>query len=372
MKILDLNQNQIENEVKNGNITICVIGAGKLGLPVALAFVRAGAKVIVVDVDQGLVDSINNGDNPYQFEPGVSDLLSKAIQQNKILASSNTMESVRNSDVVIILIPTCTNQFNELDTAPLESSLTSIGKSLESGHIIIIESTIPPGTTENYIKNKLEEVSGLKVNQDFGLSHSPERVMSGTILEDLCEKYPKIVSGMDERTLNSVASLYNIIAKRGVIKVSNVKTAEAIKVFEGIYRDVNIALANEFAKIAKKLNIDILEIRNAANSQPYSHIHLPGAGVGGHCIPVYPYFILNLDEFRDEKSPSLIRLGRNINEGMPLYTIGLIEEALNENGKKLSNSKITLLGLTFRGGVKETRNVPAFKIIEYFLKHKIH
>jgi len=371
LKILDLNQNEIERAIKDGNVTICVFGAGKLGLPVALAFVDAGANVICVDSNQNIVDLINKGENPYPFEPYVSDILKKAIKEKKISASTDAIESAKNSDVIIILIPTITNQNNELDNSPLEDSLTSIGKGLSNGQIIILESTIPPGTTENYIKNKLEQVSGLKVNKDFGLSHSPERVMSGSILDDLRKKYPKIVSGMDEKTIKAVAALYNIISEKGVLTVSNVKTAEAVKVFEGIYRDVNIALANEFAKIAEKLGIDILEIINAANSQPYSHIHLPSAGVGGHCIPVYPHFILNLDEFNNKIEPKMIRLARSINDSMPLYTINLAKIALEENKKTISEAKISLLGLTFRGGIKETRNVPAFKMIKYFMENKI-
>ena len=372
MKILDLDQKQIENAVKDGKVTICVFGAGKLGLPVAMAFADAGANVICVDSNDKLVGLINKGENPYPFEPYVSDILTKGIKEKKIIASTDSEKSAKDADVIIILIPTITNESNELDHSPLEDSLTAIGKNLNKGQIIIIESTIPPGTTENYVKNKLEQVSALRVNIDFGLSHSPERVMSGSILDDLRKKYPKIVSGMDEKTTNAVAALYDIISEKGVLKVSNVKTAEAVKVFEGIYRDVNIALANELAKISEKLEVDILEVRNAANSQPYSHIHLPGAGVGGHCIPVYPYFILNLKEFKDKLEPEMIRLARNINNSMPLYTINLAKKALEENKKNISNSKISLIGLTFRGGVKETRNVPAVKMIEYLLQSKIN
>lgn len=371
MKILNLTENEIIQAVKDGKITLSVFGSGKLGLPVALAFADAGANVIAVDLNQKLVDMINKGENPHIFEPGVTELLKEAVARKKIRASSDLVSAAKDSDVMIILIPTCTDEKNELDMGPLEKAIMAIGEGLKKGDVVILESTVPPGMTEKYVREELETISGLDARSDFGLSFSPERVSSGSVLADLRKNYPKIVSGLDEETKLAVAALYRTIVEKGIITVSNLRTAEAVKVFKGIFRDVNIALANEFAKVAEKLNIDIIEVINAANSEPYCHIHLPGAGVGGHCIPVYPYFILNMEEFKVDKIPKLTQLAREINEAMPFYTINLALKTLDAINKDSKIAKIAILGLTYRGGVKETRNVPAFKIIENLKSREI-
>jgi len=371
LKILDLSRDEIIRAAKKGEVTLAVFGAGKLGLPVALAFANAGLNVIAVDLNQSIVDKINHGENPHVFEPRMDSILQKCVKKRRIKATTDPVLASKSSDVKMILIPTVTDENHQLDLGPLKSALESIGKGLSKGDIVILESTVPPGTTESFVRNELESVSGLKAGSDFGLSFSPERVSSGQILKNLIEDYPKIVSGIDKRTTEAVAAFYAVVVKNKIIKVSNLRTAEAIKVFKGIYRDVNIALANEFAKIADDLNIDVIEVIHAANTEPYSHIHLPGAGVGGHCIPVYPYFIMNLAELKGKTMPKLTRIARDINESMPLYTISLAKEALKAINKNYETSKISILGLTYRGGIKETRNVPAFDIIDHLKANQI-
>ncbi|MHA1315512.1 MAG: nucleotide sugar dehydrogenase [Candidatus Helarchaeota archaeon] len=351
MKILDLSRDEIIRAAKKGEVTLAVFGAGKLGLPVALAFANAGLNVIAVDLNQSIVDKINHGENPHVFEPRMDSILQKCVKKRRIKATTDPVLASKSSDVKMILIPTVTDENHQLDLGPLKSALESIGKGLSKGDIVILESTVPPGTTESFVRN--------------------ERVSSGQILKNLIEDYPKIVSGIDKRTTEAVAAFYAVVVKNKIIKVSNLRTAEAIKVFKGIYRDVNIALANEFAKIADDLNIDVIEVIHAANTEPYSHIHLPGAGVGGHCIPVYPYFIMNLAELKGKTMPKLTRIARDINESMPLYTISLAKEALKAINKNYETSKISILGLTYRGGIKETRNVPAFDIIDHLKANQI-
>lgn len=228
--------------------------------------------------------------------------------------------------------------------------------------MIILESSVPPGTTEGVIKNILEKNSGLEAGKDFGLAFSPERVMSGSIIEDFTTKYPKIVGGLNESSSNTVIALYSTVIKNKIIKVRDAKTAETIKVFKGIYRDVNIALANELALISEKLGLDVIEIINAANTEPYSNIHLPGAGVGGHCIPFYPYFVIDVAN-KMGITPSLTKAARNINEDMPNHVVELIKDGLKEAGKSLKTSKIAIFGLTFRGDVKVCINSPASEVI---------
>lgn len=369
LKILNLDADQIKNAVNGGEVTIAIYGAGKVGLPIAVVFAELGAKVVAVDIDEDLVNKINNGENPIQNEEEMDEKFANCITNGNLIASTDLLESARRADVIIVIVPTVLDQDKLLIEKPLMNAFENIGRGLSRGDLVILESTVPPNFVEQNINPLLEQKSKLKAGSDFGLGFSPERVYSGRIIPDLVYHYPKIVSGIDQRTTEAMAILYGMIAQKGVIKLSRIQTAEAMKIFEGIYRDVNIALANELALIAEKLKIDIIELIQAANTQPFSNILIPGAGVGGHCIPVYPYFLLNLPDL-EGLDMKLIKAARQVNEYMPYHMVELLEEGLKDMDKTYQNVNITIMGLAFRGDVKEYRNAPTLSVVNY-LKNKV-
>ncbi|MCD6446309.1 nucleotide sugar dehydrogenase [Candidatus Bathyarchaeota archaeon] len=358
MKLLGLNREEVKQLFKKGKFTIAVYGLGKMGLPLAAVFAEHGANVVGVDTNEKVVETINKGENHIKEEPGLTELVKKNVKAGRLKATTDGVWAAKQADVMIILVPILTDNKGNLKLDPVYDVASKISKGLEKGDIVITETTMPPGTTESLIP--ILEKSGLKLGE-FGLAHAPERTMTGTAIRDITGQYPKIVGANDKKTLEAVIGIYETINKKGVIPVSSIKAAEAVKVFEGIYRDVNIALANELALWCEEHGLDALEIFTAANTQPYCHLHMPGAGVGGHCIPVYPWFIINLAK---KRNPRLIKTAREINDFMPHHIVELTIKGLNKVGKALKGSNVLLLGLTFRGGVKEFTNSPAIPIIK--------
>jgi nucleotide sugar dehydrogenase len=319
-----------------------------MGLPLAVVFTHAGYEVTGVDVDAEQVSRVNAGENPFPGEPGLGTLLVSALKKN-FTATTEPVEA----DIHVVIIPILITG-GKADFSILKDVVQNIAGVLKKGNIVILESTAPPGTCENVV-TPLLEATGLRAGTDFGVGHCPERTMSGTTLDDITQKYPKIVGASDSRTSSILKEVYATINSKGVILLKDTKTAEAVKVFEGVYRDVNIALANELARYCEREGIDVTEVIEAANTQPYCHLHNPGAGVGGHCIPVYPYFIMS------EETP-LIRTARKINESMPYHTVDLLEKLLENSGIPINGAKVMLLGVSYRGGVKEERFSPFFTV----------
>lgn len=336
---------------------IAVYGMGKMGLPLAAVLADNGARVHGVDIDESVVTAINDGRAPVD-EPGLDNLLAQ-YGGGKLEATMDGQEAASKSDVMIVLVPTI---LDEHDNPALETVL-DVARDISTGvseeDLIILESTAPPGTTEGPFREAVES-DELTAGEDFRLAHCPERTSSGRVIQDLTEAYPKIVGGIDEESTEAAASLYRVINDPGVIEMSSATAAEAVKVFEGIYRDVNIALANELAKASHEWELDAIEVFQAANSQPYCNIHDPGIGVGGHCIPVYPHFVMT----QATETP-LLETARNVNQSMPGYAINLLKSMLADEGLGLDESNILVLGLTYRPGVKELRYAPALTVIEY-------
>ena len=358
MKLLGLNREEVKQAFKENKVTIAVYGLGKMGLPLAAVFAEYGAKVIGVDINKKIVDNINRGVNHINEEPGLSELIKKHVKTGRLKATTDGVLAAKQADVMVIIVPVLADKKGNLKLGPVYDVAEKISQGLEKEDIVITETTMPPGTTESLIP--ILEKSGLNLGE-FGLAHAPERTMTGTAIRDITEYHFKVVGASDEKTLEAVIGLYETINKKGVIPVSSIKTAEAVKVFEGIYRDVNIALANELALWCEEQDLDVLEIFKAANTHPYCHLHMPGAGVGGHCIPVYPWFVINLSK---KIYPRLIKTAREINDSMPQHIVELVLRGLNEVGKSLKGSNILVLGLTFRGNVKEFRRSPAIDIIK--------
>ncbi|MEM3182746.1 MAG: nucleotide sugar dehydrogenase [Fervidicoccaceae archaeon] len=357
MNLLSIGREEASAYLKEGKITVSVFGLGKMGLPLALVFAENGAKVIGVDINEKTVEELMKGRNPIPFEPGTDEMLERALRRKNFIATTDGTWAASQSNLIIVIVPVYASRTG-IDFRSMDAAINSIGKGLRKGSIVVTETTLPPGTTEKYAF-VLESMSGLKAGEDFGIAHAPERTMSGRVVRDITESYPKIIGAINKSTLEPLIGIYETINKKGVIPVSSIRAAEAVKVFEGVYRDVNIALANELALISEELGLSVNEIINAANSQPYSHIHKPGAGVGGHCIPVYPWFLIHAFP----ELARIVRLSREINELMPVHMVELTLRALNAAGRPLNGSRLIVLGLSYRGEVKEHVNTPTLPLV---------
>ena len=325
---------------------VAVVGLGKIGLPLAVLYASNGARVLGCDLNPGTVAAINEGSCPVFGEPGLEEALSAALLQGRLSATTDTTAAVRDSDVVVIIVPVGIDESRRADFSNLDVAAEAVGRGLKAGTLVILETTVPVGVTRGRLRRRLMAASGLRSAGDFLLAYSPERVSSGSMLRDL-HTYPKLVGGIDAASVEAAIAFYRRVLDAEVMPVSDAETAEFAKLAESVYRDVNIALANELARSADQLGIDFNEASAMANSQPYSHLHAPGLGVGGHCIPVYPYFL-------PEGTSDLVTLGRRINDSMARYGVDLLDSALiDQTGVGLRGRDVLILGLAYRGGVKE-------------------
>ena len=375
----------IEKKIKSGAFKIAVYGLGHIGSPLASVWLRQGAHVIGVDKSSKVLENAKIG-KTHLLEPGVNEAFTKGIEDNRFEVYGDLVKASLDSYFKMICVPVLAKN-GSADLAAIKDVATSIGKGLKKFDVIALNPSVPPGTTEEVVLPILEKESGFKAETDFYMIYNPERIYEGRAIEDIEQRYPAIVSGAGVRSVNIGTKIYSIIFKKGVIAMSSIRTAETEKLLEGVYRDVNIALANELAKFCEKVGIDFWEARDAANSQPFCHIHKPGAGVGGACIPVYPQFILHTAD-RMNIDCNITRMSRNINDSMPAYSVERAIELLKEQEEKNNRKKqgiehlkkdfvnkgkliITLLGLAFRGGVSDTRLSPTYKVIEEFQRLKV-
>ncbi len=358
------NLRMLHTSLKKHKLSVAVYGLGHVGSALAAVWIRAGANVIGVDKSEQVIKVALKGLSPID-EPGVSREFKSGIKKGLFTATTDGISASRMSDFKIVAVPVGLSD-GFADLSAVKDVALAISKGLKKGDAVSVNPSVPPGTTEDLLLPILENESGLKAEKDFALVYSPERISEGRAIKDIEENYPAIVAGIGPRSLAVGDALYSLISKKGVIKMSSIRTAETEKLFEGVYRDVNIALANELAKICEKLGIDYWEVRKAANSQPYSHLHKPGAGVGGACIPIYPHFVMEVAA-KVKASTDISRLAREINSLMPKYCVQEALSLLNKTGKQSTNSKVTVLGVAFRGGVSDTRLSPSYDVIQELL-----
>lgn len=326
------------------NLKVTVIGLGKIGLTIASVIAEKGIKVYGVDKNPHVVEQVNKGICHIKGEPGLEELVKENQIAQVLTSTTNTKEAVSNSNVVIVIVPVLITSDNQVDYQYIDEAVNQIGQSIKKDTLVIFETTLPTGDTRNRFGSSIEKLSGLKMGTDFYLAYSPERVYSNKIIKNL-KDYPKVVGGVNEKSKDLAVSFYRRALKCEVIEMSSTEAAEFAKVAESVYRDVNIALANELSVYANQKGVNILEIIKASNSQPFSHIHNPGIGVGGHCIPIYPYFFLN----NGLSTGGLVHKAREINDSMAVYSVDLIEKEVG----KLDSLNILILGLSFRENVKE-------------------
>lgn len=341
------------------DIRVAVYGLGKMGLPLAAVFASKGFQVLGVDTNEEVVKKVNAGVSPVVEEAGLEKLVQKVVKGGKFKATSDGALASRETDIKIIIVPTFLDEKNHPDLEIVKKVTEKIALGLQKGDLVILESTAPPGTTLEVIAKILEKKSGLRLGRDFAVAHCPERTNSGTAIADIQGRInPKVVGACDNESLKIVKYLYGLINKRGVIPVKDTTTAELVKISEMVYRDVKIAYANSLAVICSQLKIDALEVIRAANTDAGCDILDPGPGVGGHCIPVYPYFIFD----KVKKGTELLQAARLVNDGMSTLVIDLAKRALSDQGRDLKKSTMLILGFAYRGGVKETRLSPGIKI----------
>ncbi len=327
-----------------------VIGLGKVGMPLAAHMAARGHTVTGCDLNQDVVTLVNRGESPIQGEEGLEKAIQKAVRTGNLEATTDTAGAVRRSEVAVVIVPVLLTPDKQADLSMIEAAATDVATGLLEGTLVIFETTLPVGTTRNTLGPVLERGSGLRAGAGFSLAFSPERVFSGRVLRDL-GTYPKVVGGIDEASTERAARFYQEALGVPPMPVRNAETAEFSKLAELTYRDVNIALANELALCAQRGGVDVLEAIAAANSQPFSHIHDPGVGVGGHCVPVNPWFLIT------GLGPAPIaRLARETNDGMAREASRLLGEAL----EGLSGRTVLILGLAYRGNVKEPYHSAAF------------
>jgi len=334
--------------------SVALVGAGKMGLPLAAQFASHGWQVTAVDVNKTVVDAINEGRSHVAEEPGLVEAVAAAHASGRLGATTDGTDAARSVDVVVIIVPVMLNDRQQPDYRFMDAAVAAVGPGLHAGSLVVFETTLPVGDTRGRFTPALESASGLTVESDLFVAFSPERLLSGHVFRNLAT-YPKLVGGVGPVSTARAAAFYASVLDAEVVAMSNAEAAEFAKLAETTYRDVNIALANEFANYAERAGVDILEVIAAANSQPYSHIHQPGIGVGGHCIPVYPHFLLS-------RAPemSLVDASRKANDGQVDRAIATLEDDLDS----LDGVDVLVLGLTYRHGVKELAYSRATPLID--------
>jgi nucleotide sugar dehydrogenase len=342
--------------------TVAVIGLGKIGLPLAAQYAHAGWQVIGVDVLPAVVEMVNAGQVPDEGEPDLAERLAAARAAGRISATVSHADAAREADVVVMIVPLMLSDEEEPDYRHLDAATAAVGRGLQPGTLVIYETTLPVGDTRGRFGPALERSSGLGLGDPehgFLLAFSPERVYSGRVFRDLAT-YPKLVGGVDPASAERAAAFYRAVLPAEVWLLGAAETAEFAKLAETTYRDVNIALANELARYAERAGVDVLEAIRGANSQPFSQIHQPGIGVGGHCIPVYPHFLLS--RAPDLQLPAL---ARRVNDGQ----VGLAVQALQRELGSLEGVPVMVLGLTYREGVRELAYSRAIPLMERLRFH---
>jgi nucleotide sugar dehydrogenase len=343
---------------------ICIVGLGYVGLPTAVFFAEKGFSIIGVDINSEKIKLIEKGMSPIK-ELELDSRIYKLIKENKITVTTDLVNSTIESDIIIIIVPTPVNKSKDPDLSYIISAGEKISKGLNKNKLVILESTVYPGVTEEILQPILES-SGLIAGKDFGLAYCPERYNPGDELHTI-EQVSRIIGAIKPEWAEITKELYQTIIKKDITILSNIKTAEAAKVIENTQRDLNIALMNELAMIFEKLDIDIMEVIEGASTKWNFNAYYPGAGVGGHCLPVDPYYLVNKAREVGYHS-KVIAAGRTINDYMPTHVFNLISDVLNDNEKSIKNSKIVVLGLSYKENVGDPRESPATDLIKHLIE----
>lgn len=354
---------RLYNKIMDKTARVCIVGLGYVGLPTAVGFAEQGYMVTGADRMDRVVERVNAGHCHFK-DVDLDRRVMRAVSEKKLIATKDTTTAVRESDVVLIMVPTPVTPDKRPDLLPVIAAGEDIARGLSPGKLVVLESTVYPGVTEEVLKPILEQ-SGLVAGEDFGLAHCPERFNPGDTEHTIADVV-RVIGAITPEWASVTAELYRKIVKDTFL-VKDIKTAEAAKVIENIQRDLNIALMNEFALIFERMDIDVMDVINAASTKWNFNRYNPGAGVGGHCLPVDPYYLVTKAEELGYHS-RVITAGRTVNDSMPLHIFDLLVDGLNEREKALKNSKIVVMGFSYKENVGDAREAPAITLTEELLK----
>jgi len=346
----------LQNKIQNRSAKIAQIGLGYVGLPVACMFAKVGFETIGVDVDQKRIATVNAGENPIEgIEPGLAELIAEVVAGGKLRCTTDYSE-LSDTDIIIIAVQTpVEDDTHQPRYQHMQSALHSLGLALKDGALVVVESTIAPGTMHNVIIPALEASSGKKAGTGFYVGHCPERVMPGRLLHNI-QNMDRVIGGFDPDTAATMKILYENIVN-GTLDTTDLLTAELVKTTENAYRDVQIAFANEVARVCEALGGDVWKVRELVNKSPGRNMLYPGAGVGGHCIPKDPWLLIS--RIRDEVVPQLIPMARQVNRSMPQHVLQLTQDALSEAGVDPAKAIVAVLGYAYLENSDDTRDTPS-------------
>ena len=361
-KIIMNNLEDVTNSLESKTLRVCVIGIGRIGLPTALSFAKSGLETIGVDINEQLVSDINSGKFPLKDEPGYEEIFDSVIKNQKFSATTNIEDAVPNSDLILLSLPTPMDENNIPDYAALRTVALKLTEILSPNSLVIVESTIEPGFIEDEMVSLISKSGRLTVKENFFIGVCPENANPGEILHDFTN-LPRLVGGINTDITKIIKKIYNFVFSVELIEMPNCKTANAVKLTTNVFRDINIAFVSELSLMFEKLGIDTNKVLEAAKKKYNFQIHYPGAGVGGPCLPINSYQLLNTAR-RTGSNLSIIESGRKINEKMPEHVISLTLDAFNECNVNIENSNILILGISYKPNVKDIQLTPAQEIIK--------
>ncbi len=364
-----LNMNNLGDVKKSLNLRtlqVCVVGIGRIGLPTALSFAKSGLQTIGVDINENLVSTINSGVFPLKDEPGYEEIFNDVIKNKMFSATTKIEDAIPNSDLILLSLPTPMDKNNVPDYSALRDSASKLSKFLSPNSLIIVESTVEPGFIEDEMVPIISKSDQLKIGENFFIGVCPENANPGEILHDFTN-LPRLVGSINKQTTEIITLIYDFVFAVELVIMPDCKTANAVKLTTNVFRDINIAFINELSLMFEKLGIDTLKVLEAAKKKYNFQIHYPGAGVGGPCLPINSYQLLNAAR-RSGVNLSMIEYSRQINEKMPEHVIKLTLDAFKECKKPIQNNDILILGVSYKPDVKDIQLTPAKHIIEKLQK----
>ena len=360
-----LNMNNLGDVKKSLNLRtlqVCVVGIGRIGLPTALSFAKSGLQTIGVDINENLVSTINSGVFPLKDEPGYEEIFNDVIKNKMFSATTKIEDAIPNSDLILLSLPTPMDKNNVPDYSALRDSASKLSKFLSPNSLIIVESTVEPGFIEDEMVPIISKSDQLKIGENFFIGVCPENANPGEILHDFTN-LPRLVGSINKQTTEIITFIYDFVFAVELVIMPDCKTANAVKLTTNVFRDINIAFINELSLMFEKLGIDTLKVLEAAKKKYNFQIHYPGAGVGGPCLPINSYQLLNAAR-RSGVNLSMIEYSRQINEKMPEHVIKLTLDAFKECKKPIQNNDILILGVSYKPDVKDIQLTPAKHIIK--------
>jgi len=365
MSNLKINMNNAEDVLESLNsktLRVCVIGVGRIGLPTALSFAKSGLQTIGVDINEKLVENINSGKFPLKDEPGYDEIFDSVLKTKKFSATTKIEDAVPNSDLILLSLPTPMDENNIPDYSALRTVSSKLSDILSPNSLVIVESTVEPGFIEDEMVSLISKSGRLEIEKSFFIGVCPENANPGEILHDFTN-LPRLVGGINLNITKIIKSIYNFVFSVELVEMPDCKTANVVKLTTNVFRDINIAFISELSLMFEKLGIDTNKVLEAAKKKYNFQVHYPGAGVGGPCLPINSYQLLNTAR-RTGVKLGIIESGRKINEKMPDHVIDLISDAFRESNIRLDGSDILIFGVSYKPNVKDIQLTPAEHIIE--------